>query len=321
MNAQTWDVEVNQSDTNYTIVFSFNTNGEIEPTSFEWNPGDSITVVYGPVNGNSKSVSYQNGKWSKTIETKYTVIACNRYPGTVTIPPASISYRGVKYYSERKVISSNYFNSQVSLPAGSSDAHRKVSSSGKREDGTKGQAFSLQWSPTVVKAITGWCYDTETEKWSGNANFVYYKKITGDPSLVSKTCMSLSLGKLNYLGEFYYVLKWGDYWRGNYYFLISPEQYSYFKDVPSNGIAISLRSSLLLKDVTSTDQIVRSLCGESGGSISLAIKKEEGVIRFQMGNDDWTFVNGQLEFPVESNSNHWQGYFEVSISEWKRLFQ
>lgn len=321
MNAQSWNVEVNQSDTNYTIVFSFNADGETEPTSFEWNPGDSVTVVYGPVKGSTTSVSYLNGKWSKSSETKYTVIACNRYPGTVTIPSACVTYKGIKYYSEKRVISSNYFNSQVSLPTDHSDTPRKVSSSGKREDGTKGQPFSLQWYPAVVKAITGWCYDTETDKWSGNANAIYYKKLSEGPTLLSKTCMSLTLGKIDYRGELYYVLKWGDRFRGNYFLLISPEQYAYFKNVPDNGVAIALRHTLQLKDVTSSDTIIRSLCGDHGQHIDMAIKKEEGVIRFQMGNDDWHFENGQLEFPVESNSDHWQGYFEVSISEWKRLFQ
>ena len=320
--AQSWNVEVKQSDTDYTIVFSFTTDGEKKPTAFEWNPGDSIAVVYGPVSGTTLSTTFQNGKFTKSLETKYTVIACNKYPGTVTIPPACITYNGRQYYSDKKSISSSYIYSQVSQPqTGHSDAPKKVSSSGKREDGTKGQAFSLQWYPAVVKAITGWCYDTETDKWSGNANFIYYKKITDAPSLVSKSCMSLSLGKLNYFGDSYYVLKWGDHWRGNYFLLLSPEQYAYFKNVPSNGLALRLRSSLQLKNVTSSDTIVRSLFGEYCESINMAIKKEEGVIRFQMGNDDWHFENGQLEFPVESNSNHWQGYFEVSISEWKRLFQ
>lgn len=320
MNAQSWNVEVNQSDTNYTIVFSFNADGETEPTSFEWNPGDSVTVVYGPVKGSTTSVSYLNGKWSKSSETKYTVIACNRYPGTVTIPPACISFRGVKYYSEKKVISSNYFNSQVGLPAETSETPKKVSSSGKREDGA-GQQFTIQWKPAIVKAITGWCYNTENDKWSGNANAIYYKKLANGPSIMSATCESLRLGEFVYCGEVYYILKWVDHWSGIYHMLVSAEKYEILKNAPAEGIATRLPYYLQINDASSSNKIVDGLCNKYPPSISVAIKKEDGVIRFQKGDEIWGKKDGQLEFPIESDRYKSQGYFEVSISEWKRLFQ
>ena len=63
-------------------------DGDQEPSTLEWKPGDEFTVVWGPQRtGKSESISIINGKSSSSVQVRYTYVLMAKTAGTFQLPP------------------------------------------------------------------------------------------------------------------------------------------------------------------------------------------------------------------------------------------
>jgi len=65
-----------------------------KPSSFEWTPGDSFQLVWGPQTGSSTSISVINGKTTKSSQYTYTYVLIPKNKGTFTLPCAKAEVKG-----------------------------------------------------------------------------------------------------------------------------------------------------------------------------------------------------------------------------------
>lgn len=76
----------------FNLVFIV--EGENSPSSFNWEPGDDFTLVWGPQKGSSTSISMVNGKTTRSSQVSYTYILQAKKTGSFTINPATAKVKG-----------------------------------------------------------------------------------------------------------------------------------------------------------------------------------------------------------------------------------
>lgn len=99
--AQTIRVEMHnivELSERFNVVFIV--EGEHAPSDFHWDPGDDFTLVWGPQKGTSTSVSFVNGKTSRSSQTSYTYILQARKTGSFQFPPATATVKGTEIRSK-----------------------------------------------------------------------------------------------------------------------------------------------------------------------------------------------------------------------------
>ena len=83
---------------------SFILEGEESPSDFQWDPGDSFQLVWGPQKGSSTSITIVNGKRTKSSQFTYTYVLLPRKAGTFSIPEATATVKGGRIHSQQKSI-------------------------------------------------------------------------------------------------------------------------------------------------------------------------------------------------------------------------
>ena len=86
----------------FNLVFVV--EGEHAPSSFSWEAGSGVTVVWGPQPGTSTSIQIINGKTTRSSQTSYTYILQADQAGTVTIPSATATVNGKQIQSHSVTI-------------------------------------------------------------------------------------------------------------------------------------------------------------------------------------------------------------------------
>ena len=90
------------ADEQFNVTFKI--DGDKAPSDFEWSPGDSFKLVWGPQKGTSSSISIVNGKTTRQSTTTYTYVLMPRSAGTFSLPPATATIKGKKVSSSQRTI-------------------------------------------------------------------------------------------------------------------------------------------------------------------------------------------------------------------------
>lgn len=121
------------SDEQFNLTFVI--SGEDAPSDFQWNPGDDFQLVWGPQRGSSTSVSWVNGKHTKSSQTTYTYVLLPKKTGTFQLASATAKIKGQTVTSQPCSIevvsngtSSNQSSSSGTQPERSSSQTGTVSS-------------------------------------------------------------------------------------------------------------------------------------------------------------------------------------------------
>ena len=127
-----------------------------KPSSFEWTPGDSFQLVWGPQTGQSTSISIVNGKTSKESKYTYTYVLLPRKAGSFSLPAAHAVVSGDDMYSKApkvEVVGDGAASAQTGQSSGQprqeqSDEPSSFASSGRQDDIF--MRFSLSRTSAVV---------------------------------------------------------------------------------------------------------------------------------------------------------------------------
>ena len=86
------------ADERFNVTFII--EGESQPSSFDWEPGNDFQLVWGPQKGTSTSIRMENGKTTRSSQTTYTYILLPRRTGTFMLPAATARFKGEEISSE-----------------------------------------------------------------------------------------------------------------------------------------------------------------------------------------------------------------------------
>lgn len=134
----------------FNLVFIV--EGENSPSSFNWEPGDDFTLVWGPQKGSSTSISMVNGKTTRSSQVSYTYILQAKKTGSFTINPATAKVKGKEITSSPvtvKVVDNGAKQSSQATQGGGSQS-RQSSQAASTSDADIFMRLTLSRSSVVV---------------------------------------------------------------------------------------------------------------------------------------------------------------------------
>lgn len=317
---------VNAND-NFTI--SFEIEGEeisnnASALSLEFYTTPRIEIKEGPKISKHTNLSINNGKRTVSYTTTFTYVAAAVESGPFVVDSILFN-RPIDASAENKVaISTQQSINEVSTS--SSKDTKAISSIGRRTDNLDVHKYNSKSG--IVSNITGWCYNTTNDSWSGNKGFIHSTKGAGSPALVSPVCYSLQVCEYLDTNRHCYILKWkgvSSLDKSSYqYFILSEEQYKYFCSPTAKGILEEVGYAIPFDKPTSDNQEIKEVL-EMHTLVRFAARLDEGnMVRFNFDEYKGTISknnDGIVDYSVESDKHTMQGYFEVTLADWNLLFK
>lgn len=313
---------------NEEFTFSFELEGEeiskkASNAPIEVYTTPKIEIKKGPMISKKTSYSIKNGKSTVSYLTTFTYVAAAVESGPFVVDSIMFN-RPIGTSSEIRAIEPS--ESNITTPASSPQDNRTISSIGRRTDNIDVHKYNSK--SVVVSNITGWCYNVSTDKWSGNKGFIHSTKGAGSPALVSPVCYGLQMCDYSDMDSRYYVLKWkgiSSLDTSSYKYLIfSEDQYKAFCSLTTTGLLEEVGYAIPFDKPTSDNQEIKAIM-EMSSLVKFAARLDEGnVVRFNFDENFSTISktsDGIVDFLVESDKDKMQGYFEVSLADWKLLFK
>lgn len=131
---------------------TFTIEGERSPQSFNWSQGPDFQLVWGPQKGTSSSVSFVNGKTSRSSQTTYSYVLLPLKTGTFQLPAAEAVIDGEKVTSRAANIQVVSNGSSSQGQAGSS---AKPSSEAAVSGSVPSEDLFLRLSVSKSRAVVG----------------------------------------------------------------------------------------------------------------------------------------------------------------------
>ena len=314
----------------YTVSFSFEAEKDVKINSITWGPESLYEELSGPETSRSMSFSIINGKSSRKVTNTYTYTFTAKETGSFVINELHIDPSLEGQFTEMQRVPEKEKSTTAGAQANnnsSSGGQKGVSSIGRRTDNVGVLNYSAK--SKVVSNITGWCYNTQTNKWVGHKQYIHFDVASEKPNILSAVCYSLQMCMFEHNGAKQYVLRWKGETaldKSVHYLVFSERQFNQLKNVGSKGVILQAVSPVLLEQPESEDKEIRNVLNEVSSNIYVGVRCDEGnVVRFKRSEKDSNgeFVkmsDGTIDFPVESSKTKIQGYFEVPLPEWQQLF-